>query len=296
MTALGIPLTPLIEAAALWRPPKGSELASAAVATLGTFLLTRSPDAAGPAGPGGGDGPAPAAGAAPVASTSAGDLLSVACALFFALHVLALNRFAGARPGAAPTVAVGQVAVTALLAALSCGVLEAPAVRDVTLYVVVAMLFLSAVATAGGLAAFTWAQGRMSATRSMVICATEPLFAALSSFLWLGEALGRVPMLGAFLIALSVVMPELRAHLPPLPGWAPPALAPAWEAVRRAVAPAVPVAADAEAAAAATERGLAAAPAREMGGRGAGREDGAREEGCEEGGGERVGLLAAKGA
>lgn len=165
LTALCIPLTPLIECALLWRPPKGTELASAAIATLGTFCLTREP---------GGDAAAAAGAPAFSTSVSVGDWLSFSCAIVFAFHVLAMNRFATRGPGAAPTVAFGQVATTGVLATLACGAFEAPAVRNVTPSLMLAMLFCGAVATAGGFLAFTRAQGRMSATRSMISAPSPP--------------------------------------------------------------------------------------------------------------------------
>ena len=88
-----MPLTPLLECALKHAAPPPEAALGAAMAAAGTFLLT------------GGGGTQP---------WGFGDNLMLACAVLFAAHFLALNHFASA-PGAAPTIAVGQLGVSALL-------------------------------------------------------------------------------------------------------------------------------------------------------------------------------------
>lgn len=217
LTALCIPLTPLCECVLFWRRPRGSELASAAAALLGTFLLTRAPAGANPADADAAPGEPPAEAGS---SFNAGDWLSLGCALVFALHVIALNKYSNNGEAAFKSIAVGQVAVTALLSALLCGVLEPPSLR-VTPSLLFAVFFTGTLATALSMTIFTWAQKRLSASRSTIICATESLFAAVFSFLVFGERLGGVALVGASIIILSIVLGEVR--LPPLPppSWLP---------------------------------------------------------------------------
>src|SRR5262249_53908257 len=73
ITGLSVVIVPLLEAAALRRPPAWSTLVGVALATLGLALLTL-----------GGD-----------VTVELGDLLVLGCALAFALHILSVDRYAG---------------------------------------------------------------------------------------------------------------------------------------------------------------------------------------------------------
>jgi drug/metabolite transporter (DMT)-like permease len=157
LTAICIPMTPLFQAALLRRAPRAMELLGAALALVGTFMLTGGRS-------GGADADAPHG-----AAFNTGDVLSLACAVVFAFHMIAINHW-GAGEGFA-TVAVGQVAVTAVLSALLCPLFETPALR-LTPAVALAIAATGLLATALAFTVLVWAQTHTSATRAAIICAT----------------------------------------------------------------------------------------------------------------------------
>ena len=218
ITALCIPLTPIFQSALLRRRPRLMDVLGAFIAATGVALLTN--------GGGGGDDDAGSA------ALNAGDWLTLACAVVFALHMIALNHW-GAGPGFATT-AVGQVAVTAVLSAVFCDAWEKPVLR-VSGILVLAILVTGLLATALAFTVLAWAQTHTSATRAAIICSTESMFAAIFSWLVYGEVLTGLALLGAFMILLSMVMGEMRLPpLPPPPGWLPPPARALWVRTRDA--------------------------------------------------------------
>ena len=217
LTALSIPLTPFCQCLLFWRRPRVSDVAGASLACVGTFLLTR---------PG-----APAAGAAggQGASFNGGDALTVVSALGFAMHIVALNHFSSeeAGPGAFQTVSVVQLAIVALFSGFLCDVAEHATLRPTPRYwaevVVVALL-----ATSVAFAVFAWAQKHTTATRTAIICSSEAMFAAITSYFVYGEVMSGVNIGGAVLIVSGILAGEL--HSLPLPPFLRRAAPPAVEA------------------------------------------------------------------
>lgn len=222
-TALCIPLTPFCQCIIFRRLPTVLESAGAAVALLGTFLLTLSPGAE----PGSGS----------KASLNVGDALTLGCAVLFAFHMNALNHYSATARGASAfqTVAVGQVTVCAALSLLLCGVVETAELRPDPL-LIACVLLTGVLATALAFTVFTWAQKHTSATRAAIICASESLFAAITAFLVNGDRMTGLNCLGGLLIVASICVGELRVTLPPPPRWLPAALLPQWERTRAAQA------------------------------------------------------------
>jgi drug/metabolite transporter (DMT)-like permease len=71
-------------------------------------------------------------------------------------------------------------------------------------------LFVTAVlATAVAFAVQSWAQRYLPATHTALILAMEPVFAWITSFLVLGERLGRRGATGAVLILAGIALTEL---------------------------------------------------------------------------------------
>ena len=180
ITYLLVAFVPLLAALKLGRPPAGATLVGVALACVGLWLLT---------------------GASP--SLGRGELLTVGCAVAFALHVVLLAERAGAH-GALHLNAVQLAVVTAVCAVpgLFLGGYGFP------LRAWMAALFTGVFASAVALGVQVWAQARLEPSTSALVLTLEPVFAAVLGFAT-GERLGWVGAAGAALILVAVLVSEL---------------------------------------------------------------------------------------
>ena len=65
-------------------------------------------------------------------------------------------------------------------------------------------------ATVAAYLLMSWAQRYTTATRAALIFATEPVFAGLASYFWLGERLSGRGWMGAGLVLMGVLLAELK--------------------------------------------------------------------------------------
>ncbi|MGA8110138.1 MAG: DMT family transporter [Acidobacteriaceae bacterium] len=195
ITGMVVVLVPLLAAvpglrppAAGHRPPRWNAWCGAGVAFLGIVLLTT------PAGTG-----------FSLRSINVGDALTFGCALGFSLHVLALAHFSPRFPY--EQLAILQIGFCAAFMAVSMPLLEHPWVHW-SPRVVAALLITAVLATATAFAVQSWAQKFLPATHTALILALEPVFAWLTSFLFLGERLGRRGAAGALFILAGIALTE----------------------------------------------------------------------------------------
>lgn len=135
-----------------------------------------------------------------------GDALVLGCALAFAMHIVAVSRWATTLPVVpVNTVQLLTVAVLSVVAILGSGA----AVPVPSLAVWGAALFLGLIATALVFALQLKLQRHTSATHTALIFALEPVFAALFSWLWTGETLTGAIVFGGGLMLLGVVAAEM---------------------------------------------------------------------------------------
>lgn len=139
-------------------------------------------------------------------SINTGDLLTLLCALGFALHVVALAHISPRLPLGA--LAVLQLAFCTLIMAALLPAFEHPRL-DLSPRLVVALLITGVLATAVAFTVQSWAQQRLSATQTALILALEPVFAFLTSYLFYGERLSIRASLGASLILCGIGITEL---------------------------------------------------------------------------------------
>ena len=141
-------------------------------------------------------------------SVNPGDLLVFGCAAAFACQILLTGRFA---PRADPLLlTLGQILVVTLLAGIAAVVFEEPS--PPTQSVLFAAAFTGILATSLAFGVQTVAQRFTSPTRTALVFATEPVFAALFSFLLIGEMLGLRQLVGCALILAGMVTAEVMRN------------------------------------------------------------------------------------
>jgi drug/metabolite transporter (DMT)-like permease len=165
------------------------------LALVGLFLMTV------PGGPGG---------LADFANVNMGDLLTVGCAICFTFHVIFVGRASQRFPF--EQVAFLQVGTAAILMTLSTPLLEHPYFRA-TPTVIAAILITGVLCTAVAFSIQSWAQQFTPATHTALIFTTEPVFAWLTSFIYLHERLGLRAGAGAMLILGGVLISELLGQV-----------------------------------------------------------------------------------
>lgn len=166
-----------------------------ALALTGLFLMTV---------------PAGAQGLADFANVNRGDLLSIACALAFAFQIVWLGR--ATQRFAFEPIAVLQISTAALLMWVAAPLLERPHLR-LSGTVVTAIVVTGILGTAVAFTVQAWAQQFTPATHTALIFTLEPVFAWLTSFLYLKERLGFRSGVGALLILAGVLVSELLGQV-----------------------------------------------------------------------------------
>lgn len=145
-------------------------------------------------------------------SVGTGELLVLASAALYALHIVGLGRWS------VPRDALGLSAVQMVTIALVCsvGALPGGVVMPHGVGQWSGVLYTALVAGALALVLQTWAQGHLSATRAAVIMTMEPVFAAAFAVLLGGERLtSRMLVGGAFVLAAMYLVELSPAEDPP---------------------------------------------------------------------------------
>jgi drug/metabolite transporter (DMT)-like permease len=132
-----------------------------------------------------------------------GEVLILGAAIAFALHIVSVSKFA---PSAdALNLAIVQLAMTSLLSLIAMPLVREPlAIPPLTVWA--AVLFMGIVDIAFTLSMMIWVQQVVSGTRAALIYALEPMWAALTGFLLLGEQLSLLAWIGCALILMSMIL------------------------------------------------------------------------------------------
>ncbi|MGH7763628.1 MAG: DMT family transporter [Candidatus Dormibacteraceae bacterium] len=134
-----------------------------------------------------------------------GDLLTVACAFLFALHIVLLSRWSpGLRSAPLAMVQMGTGAL--VFTAGGSSTLSLPSAA-VWFAIVVTGLFASALA----FYIQTWAQQHLSASRTALIMTTEPAWALAAAVVLAGQRFGWLQAAGAGLVLVAIVGHELAS-------------------------------------------------------------------------------------
>lgn len=135
------------------------------------------------------------------ARPSIGDLLTIACAVCFALHVVYTADFT-TRHSALGLAAVQVLAVGAFAVPPSFFAPRVTLSREVIVVIVTTAIVTTAIA----FVALMWGQARVSATEAAVILAFEPVAASVTSILWYGEPFTRSFAIGGALIFAAMLV------------------------------------------------------------------------------------------
>jgi drug/metabolite transporter (DMT)-like permease len=188
LTGLYIVMVPVLSAAIERRSPRVTEWLGALAATVGTGLLTLNP-------------------AAPL-HLSTGDLLTVACAVSYSFYLISVEHFSSAENHHA--LALWQVVMVAVLSLLFVPWAE-PARLHWTPRLVGALAGTAIFATTLCYLLYTWAQSRTTALRAALVLALEPVFAAITGWLWAGDRWTALTFAGAALILAAIVLVDLKS-------------------------------------------------------------------------------------
>ena len=136
-----------------------------------------------------------------------GDLLTLVCAIGFAVHLLFIDRFV--RSVDYRQLLVVQVGTVALLSIVGAFCFEAlPTAYPPAL--LQAVLVTGLAATALALYVLNRFQVHSTASYTAIILTMEPVFAGLFGFLLLGESLSALQILGGFLIVIGMILPQAK--------------------------------------------------------------------------------------
>lgn len=200
LTGVSVVLVPVFLAVFFRRHIRRWSVAGVALAFVGLYLLTVPP----------GDGGT----VFNLESINLGDLLTLACAVAFAFHIIYLGRASAAHPF--EQIAILQTTVAAVLMAATLPVLEKPFVTW-SPKLLWAIAFTGLLSTAAAFTIQAWAQQFTPPTHAALIFSLESVFAWLTSYLVLGERLGARAAVGAFLILGGVLLSELKGGGAPAP-------------------------------------------------------------------------------
>jgi drug/metabolite transporter (DMT)-like permease len=196
ITGLVVVFVPLFTAIPALRPsgthaPRWTAGVGAILAFAGLLLLTT---------------PSGTAWAHLFSSIGIGDLLTLACAIAFAGHLLSLAHTSPGLP--APQLATLQIGVAAFVMLLTLPLAEHPH-ASFTPRLVIALIVTSVFATAAAFTIQSWAQKHLPPTHTAVILSLEPVFAWLTALVFLHEHLGPRALAGAALIIAGIALTEL---------------------------------------------------------------------------------------
>lgn len=187
LTGLSIPMVPLASSIVYKSRPRLMEIAGIIVASAGMALMTL------PAGH---------------FAVGLGDLLSLLCAVTFALHIVFVSHYSPLV--GFETLSVLQVATAALLGAVFSGFAE-PVRFSWNAGVASAVLITGLFATAVAFTTMAWAQKYTTATRSALIFSLEPVVAWVTSWLLLSEMMPVRGRIGAAVILAGILLVEMKS-------------------------------------------------------------------------------------
>lgn len=168
------------------RRPNHKEIIASLICVLGIALLTLKPDAM---------------------MLTMGDILSLICAVFFATHIIALERYSAHINVFAMTAM--QMLSAGIISCVCALLLETPPVT-ITPSAIGSLLFLIFGSTMLAYLLQTFAQKFTSANSASLILSMEALWASIFSFLFFQETMSLPMLIGAAMIFFSILYIEYK--------------------------------------------------------------------------------------
>ena len=138
-------------------------------------------------------------------SVGYGEAITLVAAILYALHIVGLGAWAGARDAMGMTIVqLVVITVVCFVATVPDGIVLPSTTRD-WLSVVYMAVFAGALALAGQ----TWAQAHLPPTRAAIIMSMEPVFAAFFAVLLGGESMTARMALGGLMVLTAMLVVEL---------------------------------------------------------------------------------------
>jgi drug/metabolite transporter (DMT)-like permease len=134
-----------------------------------------------------------------------GEAITLVAAVLYALHIVGLGAWAGARE------AMGMTLVQLVVITVLCFVASVPdgIVLPSTTGDWLAIVYMAVVAGALALAGQTWAQAHLPPTRAAIIMTMEPVFAAFFAVLLGGEVITVRMAVGGMMVLTAMLLVEL---------------------------------------------------------------------------------------
>lgn len=186
LTATNVILVPYLLWFVLKRKPTGKEMLASSMCVIGIALLTLKNDAA---------------------QLNIGDVLSFVCAIFFAAHMIALEKAAPNTDVFAMT-ALQMISAGILSAVFALSVEGVPKAIPASASIAIGYSIICSTMLAYLLQ--TWAQKYTSANQASMILSMEALWASFFSYCFFQETMSTAMLIGAALIFLSVVYMEYQ--------------------------------------------------------------------------------------
>lgn len=186
LTATNVVFVPYLLWLFMRRKPNKKEVIASFACVVGIALLTLKADAL---------------------YLSVGDMLSLVCAVFFAAHIIALERYSSHMDVFAMTAL--QMLTAGIISTFFALILESwPSA--VTMTSIGSLAFLIFGSTMLAYLLQTWAQKYTSANSASLILSMEALWASIFSFLFFQETMSIMMILGAILIFGSIIYIEYK--------------------------------------------------------------------------------------
>lgn len=188
LTATNVVLVPYLLWFIMHRKPTKKEIIASILCIIGIALLTLKPG---------------------TAMFSLGDMLSLACAVFFALHIIALERY---------SVHVDAICMTALqmitagIISTICALCFEQVPTSFPASAIGNVAYLIFVSTLLAYLLQTYAQKFTTANSASLILSMEALFASIFSFFILHEVMSIFMIIGACLIFSSIIYIEYKPY------------------------------------------------------------------------------------
>jgi drug/metabolite transporter (DMT)-like permease len=200
ITGLSVVIVPVLATVLLRRPPGRWPVVGIAAATVGLAVLSLNNDF----------------------SVAPGDLWVLACALMFALQIVAVARFSPQYDSI--RLSVGQIVAVMILANVSAFAFETPSF-NLPLKTWEAIAFTGVVATALVYSLQVYVQRFTTPTHTALLFSLEPVFAAFFGWWLAHETLGAKELIGCGLILAGMIVAELGGQHEETPVEAAPDLA-----------------------------------------------------------------------